>query len=87
MTQQLTLETGTRIHVRVTPKASQNKIVVEPGEDAGPLRLRVYVTTVPEDGKANKAVVALLSKFLKVPKTRLTLVSGHTSRDKVFQLG
>lgn len=86
MTHQLTLETGARIHVRVTPKASQNKIVVESGEGADALRLRVYVTTVPEDGKANKAVVALLSKFLKVPKTRLTLVSGHTSRDKVFQL-
>lgn len=85
MTHTAPLKTGARILVRVTPKASQNKIVVE-DDDGGPLRLRVYVTTVPEDGKANKAVIALLSKFLKVPKTRLTLVSGHTGRDKVFQV-
>lgn len=66
------------IQVRVTPKASRNTI--ERDGDA----LRVYVTTVPEGGKANAAVVRLLSKALGVPKTRLTLIRGQTSRDKVF---
>ncbi|PRY92474.1 DUF167 domain-containing protein [Donghicola tyrosinivorans] len=70
--------TGTEIAVRVTPKASRNAIKEEDGV------LRVYVTTVPEDGKANAAVVKLLSKAVGVPKSRLDLVRGHTSRDKVF---
>lgn len=70
--------TGTEIAVRVTPKASRNAIKEEEGV------LRVYVTTVPEDGKANAAVVKLLSKAVGVPKSRLDLVRGHTSRDKVF---
>ena len=71
---------GAEIAVRVTPKASRDRILVE--DDA----IRVYVTTVPEDGKANKAVVKLLSKALGLPKTRLDLIRGATSRDKVFRI-
>jgi uncharacterized protein YggU (UPF0235/DUF167 family) len=71
---------GTTITLRVTPKAARNRIVAEEGV------LRVYVTTVPEDGKANAAVLKLLAKALGVPKSRLTLLRGHTSRDKVFQV-
>ena len=71
---------GAETAVRVTPKASRDRILVE--DDT----IRVYVTTVPEDGKANKAVVKLLSKALGVPKTRLDLIRGATSRDKVFRI-
>lgn len=71
---------GAEIAVRVTPKASRDRILVE--DDT----IRVYVTTVPEDGKANKAVVKLLSKALGVPKTRFDLIRGATSRDKVFRI-
>ncbi|SEM23169.1 hypothetical protein SAMN05443999_11628 [Roseovarius azorensis] len=71
---------GTRIALRVTPRASRNRIVAE-GDT-----LRVYVTTPPEDGKANAAVLKLLAKALGLPKSRLTLIHGQTSRDKVFQV-
>ncbi|WP_102109416.1 DUF167 domain-containing protein [Oceaniglobus roseus] len=70
---------GAEIAVRVTPKASRERIVA--GEP-----LRVYVTVVPEDGKANAAVVKLLAKALGLPKTRLVLVRGDTARDKVFRV-
>ena len=71
---------GTQIAIRVTPKASRDRVVAE-GD-----RLRVYVTTVPEDGKANAAVQKLLAKVLGIAKSRLTLIRGHTARDKVFQV-
>ena len=71
---------GAEIAVRVTPKASRNRIVQEGGE------LRVYVTTVPEGGKATKEVIKLLARALGVPKSRLTLLRGTTSRDKVFRV-
>ena len=71
---------GTQIAVRVTPKASANRIVAEDGA------IRVYVTTVPENGKATAAAVKLLSKAIGVPKTRLVLVRGATARDKVFRV-
>ncbi len=71
---------GTKIAVRVTPKASRNAVVM------GEAGLRVLVTVVPEDGKANAAVVKLLAKALGVAKTRLVLIRGASSRDKVFRL-
>lgn len=73
-------QVGTEIPVRVTPKASRNAIKSENGA------LRAYVTTVPEDGKANAAVVKILAKAVGVPKSRLELVRGHTSRNKVFRV-
>jgi uncharacterized protein YggU (UPF0235/DUF167 family) len=76
----LNIQPGQEFCVRVTPKASRNQVVVENGE------VRVYVTTVPEDGKATEAVVKLLAKTLGVAKTRLTLIRGATSRDKQFRL-
>ncbi|WP_425049310.1 DUF167 domain-containing protein [Psychromarinibacter sp. S121] len=73
-------ETGAEIPVRVTPKASRNTVIEEDGQ------IRVYVTTVPEGGKANAAVQKLLAKALGVPKSRLDLIRGQTSRDKVFRI-
>lgn len=73
---------GAEIAVRVTPKAARNKITVE--ENGA---IRVYVTVVPEGGKANAAVQKMLAKALGVAKSRLTLKRGETSRDKVFVIG
>lgn len=72
--------------IRVTPNASANRIVEEAQAD-GSVLLRIYVTTIAEDGKANKAVLKLLAKYLGVPKTSLTIIRGMTSRDKIVQLG
>lgn len=72
---------GTEIALRVTPKASRNAVELRDGA------LRVYVTCVPEDGKANAAVQKLLAKELGIAKSRLTLIRGHTARDKVFVVG
>ena len=71
---------GATLELRVTPKASRNEIREEDG------LLRVYVTTVPEDSKANAAVQKLLAKALGLPKSRLVLVRGATSRDKAFRI-
>lgn len=71
---------GTEIAVRVTPRASRNTIILEDG------MIRVYVTVVPESGKANAAVVKLLARALGVAKSRLRLKRGAASRDKVFEV-
>ncbi|MDP3341123.1 DUF167 domain-containing protein [Frigidibacter sp.] len=71
---------GAEFAVRVTPRASRNALLAEGGE------IRVYVTVVPEDGKANAAVQKLLAKALGVAKSRLVLIRGATSRDKLFRL-
>lgn len=71
---------GARIALRVTPRARRNAITVEDGV------IRVHVTAPPEDGKANQAVVKLLAKAMGVARTRLCLIGGATSRDKLFRL-
>lgn len=66
--------------VVVTPKASRNQIKLD-GTD-----IRVYVTTVPEGGKATAAVIKLLSKAIGVSKSRIKLMRGAASRRKLFQI-
>lgn len=72
---------GAEITVRATPKAGRDRLVVE-GET-----LRAYVTAVPENGKANDAVRAMLAVALKVAPTELELIRGQTSREKTFRFG
>lgn len=76
---------GDTINVRVTAKASSNRIKAEVLAD-GSVLVRVYVTVVAEAGKANEMVLKLLSKALGVPKSRLCIVKGLTSREKVIQV-
>ncbi len=74
------IKMDTPFEVIVTPKASSNRIKRD-GDD-----IRVYVTVVPEDGKATAAVVKLLSKAIGVPKSRLKLLRGAASRRKLFEI-
>jgi uncharacterized protein len=46
--------------------------------------LRVRVSAVPDKGKANAAVAALLARALGVPKSAVSVVSGETARLKTI---
>ena len=54
------------------------------GYDEGTLRLRV--TAPPIDGKANAGVIALLAKTLGVSKSKLQIIQGQSSRNKVVSV-
>lgn len=71
---------GAEIAIRVTPKAA--RLALSRDGDA----LKASVTVPPENGKANEAVRALLAAALGVAPSRLTLLRGHTARDKVFRV-
>jgi len=73
-----------RLAVKVTPKASADRIQGWAEDEAGERVLKIAVTAVPEDGKANKAVIALLAKRLKLPKSAITIASGETARRKTL---
>ena len=70
------------LQVRVTPKASVNRVRIEERPE-GTL-VRVDVTVAPEDGKANKQVVRLLAKEMNLSKSALSIVRGLTSRNKMI---
>lgn len=73
------------LDVKVTPKAKSERIKKEIRDD-GAVLYKIYVTATPEDGKANKAVLNLLAKTLRVPKSSLSIMRGHTSREKVIKI-
>ncbi len=77
---------GVRLALRVTPKASRNAISGLADTASGGKALKVMVTAVPENGKANEAVVKLLAKAWKLPKTSLTVVAGATDRNKIVHV-
>lgn len=77
------LADGSPFAVRVTPRARRNAVLADPGP---PPVLRVQVTAAPEGGKANAAAIKLLARALGVPKSRLELIRGATSRDKLFRV-
>jgi uncharacterized protein (TIGR00251 family) len=72
---------GVRFTVRVTPRASRTEIA---GSQEGVLRVRLCAP--PVEGKANKALVALLAGALGVSKRDIEIVGGHSGRQKVVQV-
>ena len=68
-----------KISLRVYPGAGRSEVV---GFTDGVLQVRVAAP--PVKGQANKKLLALLSQVLVVGKGALTIVKGHTSRNKVI---
>ena len=69
------------IKIRVQPKSSRNQV---DGFQDGALRVRV--TAAPTEGQANATVIAILAKTLGVSKSRLEIIRGYSSRDKVVSV-
>ena len=78
-------EIGEIVPIRVITKSSANRVTVEHSAE-GELLIRVYVTVVPEAGKANQEVIKLMAKTLGVPRSAVTIVGGLKSRDKLLKV-
>ena len=70
---------STRLRLRVSPRAANAGIVGRHGDG-----WKIRVTSAPERGRANQAVLALLAEALRIPRTRLELVLGESAHDKVI---
>jgi uncharacterized protein (TIGR00251 family) len=70
-----------RLALRVQPRSRKTEIA---GERAGALLVRV--TAPPVDGKANDAVRRLIARRLGVPASRVSIVRGESSRDKLVEV-
>lgn len=69
-----------RLAVRVTPGARSE------GLDLAEGRLAARVRAKPQDGQANDAVRGLLAAALGLAPSRVTLLRGATSREKLFRV-
>lgn len=73
--------TGTSFSVKVHPRAKKNAITGEVGN-----ALKLSLTAPPIDGKANEACIEFFANLLKVPRSSVTIASGHNSRRKVIRV-
>jgi uncharacterized protein (TIGR00251 family) len=72
---------GTRLTLRVQPRASRDEIAGRHGD-----AIRIRLTAPPVDGAANHALVRFLADRLGVAQRLITLVSGHTGRAKTVEV-
>lgn len=72
---------GLQFSVTIQPRASRNEIVGVHNDT-----LKIKLTSPPVEGAANKACLKLLGKILGVAPSKLSIVSGASSRNKVIQV-
>ena len=67
--------------VKIHPRAKKDAISGELGE-----ALKLSLTAPALEGRANDACIQFLAKLLKVPRSSVTIASGHTNRYKVIRV-
>ncbi|EDL49835.1 DUF167 domain-containing protein [Erythrobacter sp. SD-21] len=75
------LDAEGRVAIRVTPGARTESLTLEGGVLAAKVRAK------PQDGAANDAVRKLIAAAYRVPPTRVELLRGATSREKLLRIG
>lgn len=68
---------GVTLRIKVLPKSSFTGYV---GFENGVLKVKLKA--VPEKGKANEELIAFLSSSLRIPKSKILLLRGDTSKQK-----
>lgn len=75
---------GLLLYLKVTPKAAHRRIGSIAAGEKDRLLIKVYVTEVAEKGKANEAVIDLLSASWKITKSRIQIIDGLLDRHKTI---
>ena len=70
-----------KLAIKVVPGASRDTVVGWLGDE-----LKVCVRVAPEKGKANKAVEAVISQVLGLPKKSARIIMGHSSAHKIVEI-
>lgn len=69
------------IKVKIVPGSSRNKIVGVYND-----ALKITITTPPVEGKANKKCITYLAKYFNVAKSKVEIISGQTSKNKLIKI-
>jgi len=72
---------GCTLTIRLHPGARKNAVTGVHAE-----ALKIALTAPPVDGKANEALIAFLSDTLHLPRARINIVGGLTSRSKTIRI-
>ncbi|MCX7337855.1 MAG: DUF167 domain-containing protein [Alphaproteobacteria bacterium] len=77
---------GIEVFIKVTPKASKDRLGKIMADSAGNYVLKAYVTAPPEDNQANECLIRFLSKEWRLPKSCIQIINGLASRQKTILL-
>ncbi len=72
------IKNGKPFEIKVITKASCNKIFLENNI------IKVKIREIPENNKANKAIIDLFSKTFKIPKNNIQIIKGQTASNKLI---
>ncbi len=89
-----------KIRCKIITRASRNEILGleklnfldlefknKNGNDENDLPfLKIYLTAVPVDGKANKELIKLLAEKLGVSKSRIEIIKGEKNKEKIIEI-
>lgn len=69
------------IKVKIVPGSSKNKIIGAYND-----ALKISIAAPPIEGKANKKCIAYLAKYFDVAKSKIEIISGQTSKNKLIKI-
>ncbi len=69
------------LEIKVTPRSGRSELLLDKKG-----KLRAFLKSAPEGGKANKELIKLLAKSLKCSQSIITIVVGATHRTKIIKL-
>jgi len=70
-----------KINVKAHTNAKKNEV-----KKTDDINFEVYTTATPENGKANLSIIELLSKFFRIGKTKINILKGQTSKNKIIEI-
>jgi uncharacterized protein (TIGR00251 family) len=76
------IQGGVRLQLHIQPRAARTEFAGRFGD-----ALKLRIKSPPVDGSANDELVRFLAERLGVPRARVELVAGHTSRRKTVRVG
>ncbi|MBS3647920.1 DUF167 domain-containing protein [Pseudaminobacter sp. 19-2017] len=77
---------GIDLFVRLTPKSGTDRVDAIQESADGRSHLAVRVRAAPEKGAANTALERVIAECLKIPRSTVTVVAGHTARLKTVRI-
>lgn len=69
------------LRIKAVPGARRDEVAGRLGD-----RLKIRISAPPEDGKANRAICALLAKELGVKPRDVSIIAGHSSAEKTARI-
>ncbi len=78
-----------KLFVKLTPQAKKNGIqgvYEDPSTQPPQQRLKIALNAPPVEGKANEALIKMLSKMTNIAKSNILILSGHTQKNKTLLL-